>query len=68
MISVLSSEYSYESRYHFEFIGKSTDTKPIGNYNYRIIENGSIFVEMDTGTIYFFDEELQTWMKYRGDM
>lgn len=68
MISVLSSEYSYNSRYHYELIGKSTDTKPITTYNHRIIENGSIFIEMDTGNIYFFDEDLQTWIKYRGDM
>ena len=68
MISVLNSEYSYKSRYHYEFIGKSTDTKPTATYNHRIIENGSIFVEMDTGNIYFFDEDLHAWSKYRGEM
>lgn len=68
MISVLSSEYSYDSRYRFDLIGKSTDQKPIQSYNHRIIENGSSFIEMDTGLIYFFDEDNQIWINYRGDI
>lgn len=35
---------------------RSTDTKPIEN-----IANGSMLMEMDTSTLYLFDEESHTW-------
>lgn len=38
------------------FFGLSTDTKPTTN-----IVNGSVFVEMDTSTVYFFDQENAVW-------
>lgn len=43
-----------------ELRGMSTDTKPtsIGN---KTIGNGSVFIEIDTQKIYFFDEESQEW-------
>ena len=33
-----------------------------------VFENGSSFIEMDTGLIYFFDEDNQIWINYRGDI
>lgn len=36
----------------YEFRGLSTDTKPIER-----VGNGSIFIEMDTGKVYMFDEQ-----------
>lgn len=36
--------------------GLSTDTKPTDN-----IVNGSKFIEMDTSTTYFFDQENTEW-------
>ena len=36
----------------------STDTKPTD------VANGSILVEMDTGTAYMFDEENSTWREF----
>lgn len=38
------------------FFGLSTDTKPTDN-----IVNGSMFIEMDTSTRYFFDQENEEW-------
>ena len=38
--------------------GLSSDTKP----TYQIA-NGSIFIEMDTSDVYFFDEENSRWLK-----
>ena len=35
------------------FTGLKKDTKPTDSY----ISNGSIFIEMDTSTIYFWDKE-----------
>ena len=40
-----------------EFNGLSTDTKPTD-----AVRNGSKFVEMDTKTVYLFDEENQEWV------
>ena len=39
-----------------EYDGLSTDTKPTGG-----ARNGEIFIEIDTGKIYLFDEEGQKW-------
>ena len=36
--------------------GLSTDTKPSDG-----TANGSVFIEMDTSTIYFYDLENETW-------
>ena len=36
----------------------STDTKPTN------VENGSQLVEMDTGLVYFFDEENVRWIQF----
>ena len=44
-----------------ELYGLSTDTKPTQN-----VSNASCFVEMDTGSIYLFDEENAKWLKFAG--
>ena len=43
-----------------EFRGLSTDTKPteIDNKN---ITNGSVFIEIDTGKLFFYDSENEEW-------
>jgi len=38
--------------------GLSTDTKPLN------CVNGTCFVEMDTSSMYFFDEENHKWWKW----
>lgn len=43
-----------------ELRGLSTDTKPT-EYNGLKIENGSVFIEIDTGKLYFFDYDSQEW-------
>lgn len=47
-----------------EFRGLSSDTKPTtwsSNNENKIIDNGSVFIEMDTQKITFYDLENQTW-------
>lgn len=39
-----------------EFDGLSTDTKPTDG-----VRNGSVFIEIDTGKIYLYDEEGAEW-------
>ena len=45
-----------------EYDGLKDDTKPIDG-----VRNGSIFVEMDTATIYMFDEENGEWLEQSSD-
>ena len=49
-----------DERLSLEIRGLSTDTKPttIGS---KPIDNGSVFIEMDTGTVYLYDLENQSW-------
>lgn len=42
-----------------EIRGLSTDTKPTEN-----ITNGSSFIEMDTGKIYFYDAISKQWLEF----
>ena len=44
-----------------EIVGLSSDNKPIKTVDNYYIMNGSTFLEMDTGMVYFYDEEAQQW-------
>ena len=44
-----------------ELRGLSTDEKPT-TINGGAIENGSVFIEIDTQDIYFFDKESREWV------
>lgn len=46
----------------FEFRGLSTDEKPLTTYGGANIANGSIFLEMDTQKIWFYDEAEAAWV------
>lgn len=43
---------------YVEYSGLSTDEKPAGP-----ISTGSVFIEVDTGDAYMFDEETENWIK-----
>ena len=43
-------------------LGLSTDTKPTTPY-----VNGSMFIEMDTGTSYWFNKATNEWINEGGD-
>lgn len=43
-----------------ELRGLSTDEKPT-TLDDKIVDNGSVFVEIDTQKLYFYDLESQTW-------
>ena len=44
-----------------ELRGLSTDEKPVDEINNTNIDNGSIFIEIDTGKVYMFDLENTEW-------
>lgn len=52
-----SVKYIKDGRYRYDFFGLSTDEKPMDR------GNGSSFVEMDTGKVFFFDRENNTWVE-----
>lgn len=49
-----------EVKYLLELRGLSTDEKPT-EINNGIVENGSVFIEIDTGKVYMYDLESETW-------
>ena len=45
------------------YVGKSTDTKPGDDPETNVIQRtGNVFVELDTGDTYFYDEEAEDWV------
>lgn len=43
-----------------EFRGLSTDTKPT-TFDGKKVQNGAIYLEMDSGKVYLFDAENEQW-------
>lgn len=56
MFTNTKATYYGDDKVLAEAAGLSTDAKPTTG-----IANGSTFIEMDTSTLYFFDEEAGTW-------
>ncbi len=57
MVRILNSRWHTDRKLLIAGVGLSSDTKPTEN-----IVSGSTFYEIDTGTIYRFDEVSGTWM------
>lgn len=49
-----------ETLLQVELRGLSTDQKPT-EINEKGVQNGSTFIEIDTGKVYLFDEENNQW-------
>ena len=49
---------TYDNSNPQNIFGKSTDTKPL------TAQNGSFFIEINTGKIYVFDAEAKTWLEF----
>lgn len=62
MVRWISSKPLPNNMYYIEAAGLSTDNKPTGN-----LITGSVFIEVDTGKAYFYDEESSTWIEAGGD-
>ena len=46
-----------------ELRGSSSEIKPIDFYEGYPILTGSAFLEIDTGTVFFYNAETQTWIE-----
>lgn len=64
MITVQTQEMDQNrpGKFSIEFRGLSDDTKPTGTYGGVEIANGSIFLEIDTQAIAFYDESTSSWL------
>lgn len=58
MIRTIESKLTDTNRAYVELAGLSTDTKPTDG-----LATGSIFTEVDTGTVFFFNEASETWVE-----
>ena len=62
MIRVIENKWAgYGDKHYIEAAGLSTDTKPATN-----LVTGSLFLEVDTGKVYAFDEVGGTWNEIGG--
>ena len=52
---------SAQSKEIMSFVGLSTDEKPTGQFNGSAIANGSVFIAMDSGAAYMYDEDNSQW-------
>lgn len=49
-----------DERVSVEIRGLSTDEKPT-ELGSKTIDNGSVFIEMDTGSVYLYDLDSEEW-------
>lgn len=62
MIRVIENKWQgYGGKHYIEAAGLSTDTKPTED-----LVTGSLFLEVDTGTVYAYDEVSGTWNQIGG--
>ena len=47
-----------------DFRGLSTDTKPTETNNMEDIPNGSSYLEIDTGDVYFYNADTKMWITF----
>lgn len=56
MVTIAGDGTQSNPKAGLDYRGLSSDTKPTAN-----VPNGSTFLEMNTGSVYIFDEENKTW-------
>lgn len=59
---MITNQGAFSTDKPMELYGKSTDTKPTVKLKNTKIPNGSTFLEMDTGDIYFYDSDTDAWV------
>lgn len=61
MVRVTGAEFLQDGskKKYMEFAGLSTDEKPIEDH----YATGSVFLEVDTQDVYFYDEASAAWIK-----
>ena len=67
MITVLENDYIRDKTCRFDLVGLAADAKPAEIFQERLIQNGSTFLEMDTGALYWYDAAEKTWIAFGGE-
>ncbi len=62
MITIENSIRRPGGKFEYEFRGLSDDEKPEETYGGVKIANGSIFLEMDTQKLWFYDGDTNEWV------
>ena len=63
MVTVQDQKFNnYNKKTYFELRGLSTDKKPTDTFGGVGIANGSVFLELDTETLCFYDESTSSWL------
>jgi hypothetical protein len=62
MVRVLDTKFLKTGCAYREMAGLSTDDKPTEG-----LATGSVFMEVDSGDVYLFDEESSEWNKVGGE-
>ena len=62
MTRITSAGTIKDGKQYLELAGLSTDSKPTEG-----VLTGSVYIEVDTGKPYFFDEESESWMEAGGE-
>ena len=63
MVRINMSERHEDGFQYVELAGLSTDNKPTN----ADFETGSVFIEVDTGDVYLYNEVTPSWVKIGGD-
>ena len=59
MIRILDvKDFDSDPAKYYKIAGLSTDTKPTAS-----VSTGSVFIEVDTGLVYLYDEESMEWFE-----
>ena len=61
MVRIINKRLQDDDINYYEFSGTHSDTKPTSN-----IATGSVFLEVDTGSVFFFEEEQGDWVEVGG--
>lgn len=57
----IERRYNDKTRVILELRGLSTDTKPTDEIKAVYIDNGSVYIEIDTGNLFMLDLEHEEW-------
>ena len=60
MVTIFKSYKTEGNKVTYELRGLADDSKPT-KVEENIVDNGSVFIEIDTGDVYLYDLESETW-------
>lgn len=62
MVTLIDRKYIGNGKWWCDYAGTSDDTKPVDSTVY----SNSYFTEVDTGNLYYYDGDTNTWKPFGG--